>query len=208
MNFSKFLLLDGSLILVGILFLLILQGGKEKFSFFGNLNSNKMQDQSSITIPQLKELLELELLARKEGSGIEFESLIGLWKFVSVWKKEVDENDFIASSLLRLFSASLELRKDELNKEFLRFDITNFIQFGTLVISFIGSGELKGSQPLLPFFFERIELKLGNTVLINRILDVPALKNRPFFALIGMEENGKWLAARGRGGGLALWLKD
>jgi hypothetical protein len=29
----------------------------------------------------------------------------------------------------------------------------------------------------------------------------------PFFALIARDSNG-WLAARGRGGGLALWQKD
>ena len=33
-------------------------------------------------------------------------------------------------------------------------------------------------------------------------------RNMPFFALIAMEERGQWLSARGRGGGLALWLRD
>ena len=29
-----------------------------------------------------------------------------------------------------------------------------------------------------------------------------------FFALIAVDPNGKWLSARGKGGGLALWVKD
>ena len=67
---------------------------------------------------------------------------------------------------------------------------------------------MKGSQPILPFFFRRIELNLGSSVLINRDLDMPDDKKKPFFALIGIGDNREWLAARGRGGGLALWLKE
>ena len=66
---------------------------------------------------------------------------------------------------------------------------------------------MKGSQPLLPFFFDRIELKLGTSILFSRILERPDINKRPFFGLIGRDQSGQWLAARGRGGGLALWLR-
>ena len=59
----------------------------------------------------------------------------------------------------------------------------------------------------MPFFFESIELKLGTRILLRRSLDIPDENNRPFFALIAMEETSKWLSARGRGGGLAVWRK-
>ena len=208
MTLSKFLLIDGAFLLIGVFLLLILQGTKGQAFLFGNLNDNKTLDPNSISFPALNELLELEALARKEGSEIKFDSLIGLWKFVFVWKQSTDKKDSISSSLLRLFSASLELRKKQMNEDLLEFDIINSIQFGALSIKFIGCGELKGSQPLLPFFFERIELNLGSSVLFSRSLDIPDQKDRPFFALIAIEENGRWLAARGRGGGLALWFKD
>lgn len=172
------------------------------------MNNKRILEDSSVNIPNLNALLDLETLARKKGSGIEFNSLIGVWKFVSVWKQGTDNEDSISSSLLRLFSASLELRKDQLANDSLTFDISNYITFGSLLIRFSGSGELKGSQPLLIFFFERIELKLGTRVLLSRLLQVPDEKNRPFFALIAMEECGKWLCARGRGGGLAIWSKE
>jgi len=161
-------------------------------------------NQTSINLPVQQKLLELENIARKDGSGITSESLIGLWKFMSVWKQGTDKEDLSSSSLLRLFSASLEIAKDGSNQ----FAITNSIQFGLLSIRFIGTGHLKGKQPLLPFFFECIELKAGSRVVFSRSLKRPDEKNRPFFALISMEENGKWLAARGRGGGLALWIND
>ena len=87
-------------------------------------------------------------------------------------------------------------------------DMMSSIKFGAMRMSFVGSAELQGPQPLLPFFFQRIELTLGGTVLFNRLLDIPDKKNQPFFSLIAMGKDGKWLAARGRGGGLAIWIKE
>ena len=123
--------------------------------------------------------------------------------FFPVWKQTNDNEDLISSSLLRLFVASLEIKQDEPNQ----FCITNSIQFGSLSIRFSGYGQLKGKQPLLPFYFDCIELKASSSVLFSRSLEKPEGKNMPYFALISIEENGKWLAARGRGGGLALWVK-
>ena len=40
--------------------------------------------------PSLDKLKELEKSARVDGSGIEFDSLLGLWKFNSVWKQGSD----------------------------------------------------------------------------------------------------------------------
>jgi len=211
MTFTKFLLLDLSLIFLGIPLLMTLQARKAKESLLETFNRSTLQLQIDATsnIPSRNELIRLETLARREGSGIAFNSLMGSWKFLSVWKQGTDEEDSISSSLLRLFEASLELRKDQISKEPEKFTITNSIRFGRLSIRFVGSGELTGSQPLLSFFFESIELNLGERVLLHRVLDIPEDKNRPFFALIAIDrESGKWLGARGRGGGIALWLKE
>ena len=74
-------------------------------------------------------------------------------------------------------------------------------------IKFIGLGELHGQRPLMIFYFDRIELKVGEHIIVKRLLKIPEKKERPFFALIGIETDKRWLAARGRGGGLALWKK-
>ena len=208
MTFTNFVLIDGAFLLLGFSLLLIFQRKKGLASPFSILNRDIIFDETSISIPSLKELLELETFARKQGSGIEYSSLIGLWKFAYVWKKGTDKEDSTSSSFLRLFSASLELREKSCREELFKFGMINSIQFGSLQVRFVGSGELKGTQPLLPFFFERIEIKLGDRILLSRTLDLPDEKNRPFFALIAMEDSGRWLSARGRGGGLALWLKD
>ncbi len=203
MNITKFLLIDASLMLIGVPLFLIIQSSKAKASLIENLNDAGSVKLFSMNLPGNKELAELEKVAKRDGSGIEPHSLIGLWKFFSVWKQKNDNEDLISSSFLRLFVASLEIKKDKSNQLF----ITNSIQFGSLSIRFRGYGKVKGKQPLLPFYFDCIELKAGSRILFSRSLEKPEEENMPFFALISIEENGKWLSARGRGGGLALWVK-
>jgi len=38
-------------------------------------------------------------------------------------------------------------------------------------------------------------------------LKKPEDKKMPFFSLIGISTKDNWLCARGRGGGLAIWVK-
>tara|TARA_Y100001968_G_scaffold318400_1_gene348557 strand:+ start:296 stop:799 length:504 start_codon:yes stop_codon:yes gene_type:complete len=158
-------------------------------------------------LPSLEKLKELEKNARVEGSGIEFDSLLGLWKFNSVWKQGSDTEDSITSTLLQVLSASLELKKDTHNSEEKKFTIANAIKFGLLTLRFSGFANLERKQPLLPFSFDCIQIKLASLTILDRSLPTPDQKKRPFFALIAIDENGKWLSARGKGGGLALWVR-
>ncbi len=205
---TKFLLIDAALVLAIIPILFFVNGKNKRSSFFGNLTTQKLLEKTSIKLPDKEKLLKLEKLAISEGSGIEFDSLIGDWKFISVWTKGNGNKDSIFSSLLRVFSANLELKKEISTEDTLKFSIINSIQFALFSIKFSGSGYLKGKQPLLPFFFNLIELKADSNVLFRRSLDEPEEKQKPFFALIAIEKNGAWLSARGKGGGLSLWLKD
>ena len=38
--------------------------------------------------------------------------------------------------------------------------------------------------------------------------DKPEDKKMPFFSLVGISTKDQWLCARGRGGGLAIWVKS
>ena len=158
-------------------------------------------------LPSLDKLKELEKKARAEGSGIEFESLLGNWKFNSVWKQGSDREDSVSSTLLQVLSASLELKKDTQNQEEDKFTISNAIKFGLLTLRFTGDANLERKQPLLPFSFNCIHIKIASLTILKRSLPAPDKKNRPFFALIAVDSNGRWLAARGKGGGLALWVQ-
>ena len=165
-------------------------------------------DKNKMDLPSLNKLKELEKNARVEGSGIEFDSLLGLWKFNSVWKQGSDTEDSISSTLLQVLSASLELRKDNKNPEEKKFIIANTIKFGLLTLRFTGYANLERKQPLLPFSFNCIEVKLASLTILNKSLPAPDSKKRPFFALIAIDPKGRWLSARGKGGGLALWVQD
>ncbi|WP_269610622.1 hypothetical protein [Prochlorococcus marinus] len=208
MNISKFLLIDAALAISAIPLIFLLQGGKRKSPLLTSSNKKEPLGKSSIRLPDKEKLLGLEILAKYQGSGIEFYSLIGDWRFVSVWKKDIDEEDPIFSSLLRIFSAKIEFKKEISTENSTKFSVVTSIQFGLFTIEFSGSGCLKGKQPLLPFVFNLIELKSGSNILLSRSLKEPEEKEKSFFALIALEENGKWLSARGQGGAVVIWLRD
>ena len=157
--------------------------------------------------PSIKELKRLEKNSQKNGSGIIYEDLLGIWKFQYVWGKESDEIKNIPSSILQVLSAKLELKKK--NKEDqLNFEIKNSINLGLLNIIFTGIAELKGLRPLLTFYFEELKISFSNFPIFNKELKKPEDKKMPFFSLVGISTKDKWMCARGRGGGLAIWVKS
>ncbi len=205
---SKFLLIDAALAIAAILFLFLFQGGKRKSPLLRSSNTKELIRKSSIKLPDKEKFIKMEKRAKDEGSGIEFYSLIGDWKFVSVWKKDLGEEDTVFSSLLRLFCANIEFKKNTSAENSPKFPVIASIQYGLFTIEFSGSGCLKGKQPLLEFFLNLIELKSGSTTLLSRSVEEPKAKEKSFFALIALEENGKWLSARGQGGAVVIWLKE
>ncbi len=207
MHLPQFLLADFALAILFLSIALIFQTNKEKNSLFGILQNKKSEEQTMLKLPNSNKLLEYEIVARKYGSGIDFSSIIGLWKFESVWKQDSNFDDSLSSSLLKFFDASLALTKAHTSNGIREIEVTSSIQFAVLLIRFVGFGELTGSQPILTFYFEGIELIFRETLLYRRSIKKPDKKDMPFFGLIALGSNREWLAARGRGGGLALWRK-
>ena len=158
-------------------------------------------------LPEIKEIKQLEKISQKEGSGIVYEELLGIWMFQYVWKKGADEIDNISSTILQVLSARLELNKKD-SQNNLNFEIKNSISFGLLNIIFTGSASLKGLRPLLPFYFENFKVNIGNFSIINKSIKKPKEREMPFFSLIGISKADKWMCARGRGGGLAIWIRS
>jgi len=158
-------------------------------------------------LPAIKEIKQLEKISQKEGSGIVYEELLGIWMFQYVWKKGADEIDNISSTILQVLSARLELNKKD-SQNNLNFEIKNSISFGLLNIIFTGSASLKGLRPLLPFYFENFKVNIGNFSIINKSIKKPKEREMPFFSLIGISKADKWMCARGRGGGLAIWIRS
>ncbi len=158
-------------------------------------------------LPDIKAIKKLEQNSQQEGSGIVYEELLGIWKFQYVWKKGSDEIDDISSTILQVLSARLELiKKDPENN--VNFAIKNSISFGLLNIIFTGSASLKGLRPLLPFYFDNFKITFANFSIINKSIKKPKEKEMPFFSLIGISKVDNWMCARGRGGGLAIWIRS
>ena len=208
MDISKLLLIDVALAISATPLLFWLKARSNKSSLFQSSKKEELLEKIYLKLPDKENLLDLEKLAMNEGSNIQFDSLVGDWKFIYVWKKNSNDIDSIFSSLLRVFSANLELKKDISPQKPLRFKISTSIQFGLFSIKFSGSSFLKGKQPLLHFFFNLIEFKSGPSVLFRRSIKEPIEKEKSFFALIASDNSQKWLSARGQGGALLLWMKD
>ena len=157
--------------------------------------------------PDIKQLKLLEKNSQKNGSGIVHEELLGIWKFQYVWGKESDEIKNIPSTILQVLSARLEL-KTKNKEDQINYEIKNSINFGLCNIIFIGSAELKGLRPLLAFYFEELKISIGNFPIFKKELKKPEDKKMPFFSLIGISTTDNWLCARGKGGGLEIWVKS
>jgi len=151
--------------------------------------------------PSSNELLKLEQQVRREGTGLRSADLQGSWRLQSVWSRSGTEASAISSWMLRLINARLELSETGDGS----LSISNAVNLGALELRFRGVAELHGPRPLLRFQFNNLSLTFGNQTLLQRPLNPTTEPRRqPFFALIRRDPSG-WLAARGRGGGLALW---
>jgi hypothetical protein len=149
-----------------------------------------------------RELLQLEQQARRSGSGVEADALQGCWQLQLVWPKGQQRASAFSGWLLRGLSARLEIGTDPEG-----LLLSNAVNLGAVELRFRGRARLEGKRPLLLFSFEQLQLSLGGWRLVERNLPAPAPQRMPFFALIHRDPSG-WLAARGRGGGLALWQLD
>lgn len=94
--------------------------------------------------------------------------------------------------------------------------ISNQIQVGGLKLRFTGPAKYLGKKNLLAFDFTQLQILWGDrslysgnfrggTALAAKFDEQPIAK-LPFFAFFLVTE--EFIAARGRGGGLALWIRD
>lgn len=152
-----------------------------------------------VAAPSGAELRRLERRSRQGGTGLQAIDLQGIWRLDQVWPKDSERPASFSAALLRGLAARLEIHLEQGG-----LVLRNAVRLGALELSFRGPGRLVGARPLLQFHFETLALTLAGRSLLRRSLPVPPPRRMPFFALIARDPQG-WLAARGRGGGLALW---
>ncbi len=151
-------------------------------------------------LPDSAELLKLERGSRRQGTGLVAADLIGIWRLQRVWPRQGGEPSGASSALLRGLGARLEISAPGQGEG---LGLVNAVGLGPLELRFEGRARLAGPRPLLWFGFDQLQLRFGSQVLLQRPLPAAAAQRQPFFALIG--KGPGWLAARGRGGGLAVW---
>ncbi len=162
-------------------------------------------EREPLQLPEAERLRVLEKQSQQAGSGLSRDDLIGTWRLERIWGKGRTDPSRAAGASLRALCASLELQPGEEGS----LRMLNSLALGGLKLSFEGSAHLKGRRPLMLFAFHTLRVSLAGQTLWSLTLPNPPQGREPFFALIASPATTagqRWLAARGRGGGLALWL--
>lgn len=159
-----------------------------------------------------------EISTRREKLVIPFESLIGEWRlcFATGAKKNKQGGGIKLGSgfyFPKITPASIAFTQDTDSST---GTITNKLIVAAVQFKFTGPCRYPGKKNLLAFDFTQLQMKiLGATIYDGKIrsgkrggkdFDQLSIANLPFFAFFWVGENS--IAARGRGGGLALWVRD
>lgn len=158
-----------------------------------------------------------EITARKDKLSIPFESLLGEWRLCFATGASKPKGGAVKLGrgyyLPKFIPASITFTRD--NDVEMTGTVTNQLLVGTVKFKFDGPCRYPGKKNLLAFDFTELQLKiLGATIYQGKIrskrsgFDFAKLSiaDLPFFAFFWASETS--IAARGRGGGLALWVRD
>ncbi|GAX37379.1 hypothetical protein [Nodularia sp. NIES-3585] len=163
-------------------------------------------------------LLQAEKVAKQERLSYPFESLLGKWQlcFATGTKKARKRGGIILGKGLYVpkfvavqisFSSQQDSSKGE---------IGNQVQLGPVLLQLTGPAKYLGKKNLLAFDFNYLLLSLFGRTVYNQPIGAAKgqtedfyeqpIAKLPFFAFFVVTEG--FIAARGRGGGLALWLRE
>ncbi|MFN6558577.1 MAG: hypothetical protein RMY28_002065 [Nostoc sp. ChiSLP01] len=165
-------------------------------------------------------LLEAEKTAKQQRLNYGFESLIGKWRlcFATGTKKVRERGGIVLGKGLYVpkfvgihisFSPNLEqgLGKGE---------IGNQVELFPLLLKLTGPIQYMGKKNLLAFDFNNMLISLFGRIVYNKKIRSGKVESEdfysqpiaklPFFAFFIVTED--FIAARGRGGGLALWIRE
>ena len=166
-------------------------------------------------------LLAAEQTTKRSGLLIPFGSLLGEWRlcFATGANKDKKRGGIRLGGgyyLPKFAPASISFTRDLSDEECNTGTITNKLLVGTVRFQFTGPCRYPGKKNFLAFDFTELQFKLlGLTVYQGKIRsgkrlgkDFEKLRvaELPFFTFFWASPTS--IAARGRGGGLALWVRD
>ncbi|BAZ80735.1 hypothetical protein PN497_11945 [Sphaerospermopsis kisseleviana CS-549] len=165
-------------------------------------------------------LLQAEKTAKQQRLNYPFPSLIGKWRlcFATGTKKVRQRGGiilgkgFYVPKLVKIHISFSATTEDAL----VRGEIANQVQLGSILLKLTGLAKYLGKKNLLAFDFTQMQISLFNRVVYNQPIRSGKVESEdfynqpiaklPFFAFFLVTED--FIAARGRGGGLAIWVKE
>ncbi len=188
-------------------------------------------DQAAVTLAQaagegsrppghtvLTALLALERQTKQQHQIFSGEALLGTWRlqFTAPKKPAYKAGEPVGKGfyLPRLAVATIAFGREADNTGDLT--VQNQLRVGPLKLRFTGPAKWQSKKNLLAFDFARLQVFLGRLKVLNLALgsgqaqaetfSQTPIGKLPFFAFFAVTSD--YMAARGRGGGLALWVKE
>ncbi len=182
-----------------------------------DLNKNRLPSEE--LLPQL---LALEKSAKKEKRVYDFEQLLGKWKltFITGTKKAQKNAGNVLGkgrylpSLIQVAIAYSEASDNDPAAEWQKGTVLNSVKFGLLNLTVSGPIKFQAQKRLMGFDFTHIVVKLAGLKIYEGDLRGGAdtqkfhdtsIGKQPFFSYFYMSDQA--IAARGKGGGVAVWTK-
>lgn len=165
-------------------------------------------------------LLQAEKSAKQQRLTNPFESLLGKWQLCfATGTKKVRERGgiilgkgFYVPNFIKIhvsFNATSEQDSD-------RGEICNQVEFGPVLLKLTGPVQYLNKKNLLAFDFNQMLISLFGRVVYDRPMRSGKVQTEdfynqpiaklPFFGFFLVTED--FIAARGRGGGLAFWIRE
>ncbi len=169
-------------------------------------------------------LLAQEKIANSQKNSVNFSQFVGTWRlcFITGTQKTRRKMGTVLGAGRYLpqwvnihlsYSHALNSQSQNLEQPFTPGTVENSVQFGGLKITLSGPVKLLDKKNILAFDFTRMTLSCWGVTLYNGWIRGGAdseqsfysdrINKQAFFAYFYIQENT--IAARGRGGGLALW---
>ncbi len=166
----------------------------------------------------VKALIAAEKTAKQTKVNYSYSQLIGNWRlgFITGTKKTRKRAGVVLGAgrfLSKLVKIQLSYSQSESPDE---GKVENSVQFGLLKIVLTGPVKFWNNKNILAFDFTKMRLSLSGLKLYQGYIRggkdreesfyQQTLKQQAFFTYFLIEDN--YIAARGKGGGLALWTKQ
>lgn len=163
-------------------------------------------------------LLQAEKAAKQQRLVYPPESLLGQWRLCFTAPRQAHLRNGIALGkgfyVPQIAPAQISFTATPTDASLAKVEIGNQIQFGPLLFKLTGPTQYLGKKNLLAFDFTHMQISLFSRIAYSgefrggtKAVDFyhQSIAKLPFFSFFLITED--FIAARGRGGGLALWVK-